>query len=104
VQAPVFAPEDAQAGIQFLASLAIGFLIGLERQRNPTAKAGVRTCALVALFGTLAALLGQSVDAPWFIAAGLLLVGAMIIAAYRGPETHEADSGTRTLIAVILCY
>lgn len=99
-----FPLEELQVSVQFLTSLAIGFLIGLERQRNPTAKAGVRTCALVALFGTIAALLGQSVDTPWVVAAGLLLVGAMIIAAYRGQETPEADSGTTTVIAVILCY
>ena len=34
-------------------SLAIGLLIGLERERHAGAKAGLRTFALVALFGTL---------------------------------------------------
>lgn len=104
MDANVFHPEELQVWIQFLTSLAVGFLIGLERQRNPTAKAGVRTCALVALFGAIAAMLGQSLDTPWLVATGLLLVGAMIIAAYRGQETHEGDSGTTTVIAVILCY
>lgn len=97
-------PEGLQAWAQFAASLAIGFLIGLERQRNATAKAGVRTCALVALFGTLAALISQSLDTPWVVATGLLLVGAMIIAAYVGAENPEGDSGTTTVIAVLLCY
>ena len=40
-------------------SLAIGLLIGLERERNPSAKAGLRTFALVALLGTLAAMLSR---------------------------------------------
>jgi uncharacterized membrane protein (DUF4010 family) len=87
-----------------LTSIAIGFLIGLERQRNPTAKAGVRTCALVAAFGAVAALLGLSFDSPWIVGAGMLVVGAMIIAAYLGPENHDTESGTTTVIALVLCY
>ena len=34
--------------IAFAASLGIGLLIGLERERSPAAKAGVRTFALIA--------------------------------------------------------
>jgi uncharacterized membrane protein YhiD involved in acid resistance len=40
---------------EFLTALCIGLLIGLERERNPTAKAGLRTFALVALFGAVSA-------------------------------------------------
>jgi len=32
----------------FVTSLAIGLLIGLERERNPSSRAGLRTFALVA--------------------------------------------------------
>jgi hypothetical protein len=35
---------------EFATSLAIGLLIGLERERSPAAKAGLRTFALVAMF------------------------------------------------------
>jgi uncharacterized membrane protein (DUF4010 family) len=39
------------------------------------------------------------------ISAGLVLVGLMIIAAYRqDDEGPEADSGTTTVVAVLLCY
>ena len=34
---------------EFLAALAIGLLVGLERERNPRAKGGLRTFALIAL-------------------------------------------------------
>ena len=67
---------------QFITSLAIGLLIGLERERNPSAKAGLRTFALVALFGTLSALLSARLGTPWLLIAGLLAVAGMIIAAY----------------------
>ena len=87
--------------LQFLTSLAIGLLLGLERQRNPTAKAGLRTCALVALFGTICGLLAQTTATAWIIAAGLLLTGAMIIVAYAGETLPEGESGTTTVIAVL---
>ncbi len=48
----------------FLTSLGIGLLIGLERERSLAAKAGLRTCALVAMFGTLAALLSDRTGSP----------------------------------------
>jgi len=66
---------------QFLTSLAIGLLIGLERERTPSAKAGLRTFALVALLGTLAAMLSEKIGLPWLLVAGWVGGGAMIIAA-----------------------
>jgi uncharacterized membrane protein (DUF4010 family) len=89
---------------QFLTSLAIGLLIGLERERNPSAKAGLRTFALVALFGTLSAMLSSKTDSIWLLVAGLLLVGAMIIAAYFNSPSEEQDPGTTTVAALLLCY
>jgi uncharacterized membrane protein (DUF4010 family) len=89
---------------QFLTSLAIGLLIGLERERNPTAKAGLRTFALTALFGVLAAHLGTALDAVWLIPVGLLLVGAMMIAAYLRDPAEDGDPGTTTVAALMLCY
>lgn len=119
---------------QFLTSLAIGLLIGLERERNPSAKAGLRTFALVALLGTLTAMLSEIINLPWLLAAGWIVVGAMIIAAYinnpgerigilgdrrqapahpegehaeaalRDNRLYEADPGTTTVAAMLLCY
>jgi uncharacterized membrane protein (DUF4010 family) len=89
---------------QFLTSLAIGLLIGLERERNPSAKAGLRTFALVAVFGTLVALLADRSGTPWMLIAGLLAVAAMIVAAYVSAPTEEKDPGTTTVIALLLCY
>lgn len=89
---------------QFLTSLAIGLLIGLERERNPAAKAGLRTFALVALFGTLIAMLSSKIGSNWLIVAGLCIVGAMIIAAYLNSENEEHDPGTTTIAALLLCY
>jgi uncharacterized membrane protein (DUF4010 family) len=89
---------------QFLTSLAIGLLIGLERERNPSAKAGLRTFALVALFGTLIALLADKSAMPWLLIAGLLAVAAMIVAAYFNNPPENNDPGTTTVAALLICY
>jgi hypothetical protein len=65
---------------EFATSLAIGSIIGLEREHNPAAKAGLRTFALVTNFSMLAAMLSYKAFTPWLLISGLLLVGFMMIA------------------------
>ena len=89
---------------QFLASLAIGLLIGLERERRPSSKAGLRTFALVALMGTLTAMLSSKIGSPWLLISGFCIVGVMIIAAYFSSPTEDNDPGTTTVAALLLCY
>lgn len=87
----------------FITSLAIGLLIGLERERSPAAKAGLRTFALTALLGTLMAMLSEKTGSPWVLVASLLAVGAMIVSAYRNNVEH-VDPGTTTEAALVLCF
>jgi uncharacterized membrane protein (DUF4010 family) len=89
---------------QFLTSLAIGLLIGLERERNPSAKAGLRTFALVAVLGTLMSMLSSKTGSPWLVIAGLLAVAGTIIAAYLNAAAEDDDPGTTTVIALLLSY
>jgi uncharacterized membrane protein (DUF4010 family) len=96
--------NNIEALPQFLTSLAIGLLIGLERERNPSAKAGLRTFALVALFGTMSALLSTKLGSPWLLIAGLLAVAGMIVAANLNNPREENDPGTTTVVALVLCY
>ncbi len=98
--------DELAVSFKFLTSLAIGLLLGLQRQRTPGAKAGLRTFALVALFATASALIADATRSYWIIGAGLALVGLMIISAYHHHESEpaESDSGTTTVIAVLLCY
>ena len=84
-------------------SLALGLLMGLERERLPNAKAGLRTFALVALFGALCALVGERIDSAWVVIAGLVAVAAMIISAYVDDD-DATDSGATTIIALLVCY
>ncbi|WP_153116867.1 MgtC/SapB family protein [Rhodocyclus tenuis] len=86
-----------------LISLGVGLLIGLERERNPASRAGLRTFGLVGSFGAICALLAGQLASPWIIAAGLLIVGAMMIAAYR-MHPDEVDPGTTSVVALLLCF
>jgi uncharacterized membrane protein (DUF4010 family) len=89
--------------LRFGAALGIGLLIGLERERNPAAKAGARTFALVALFGALAAAAAARLDGAWLVPVGLAAVAAMLIGAYARDGAAE-DPGTTTVIAALVCY
>ena len=103
------AAEGLQRLPEFLTSLGIGLLVGLERERNPSARAGLRTFALVSLFGAICGVLSQAQGTPWLTVAGLLVVGAMIITAYLDAALHrrdeaEDDPGTTTSAALVLCF
>ena len=97
-----------ESGLQylpaFLTSLAIGLLIGLERERNPTAKAGLRTFAVVALLGTMVAMLADLTASPWLLPMGFVSIALLIVAAYFGNPTAEEDPGTTTEAALLMCF
>jgi uncharacterized membrane protein (DUF4010 family) len=94
-------------GLQYLpafaTSLAVGLLIGVERERSPAARAGLRTFGLVSLLGTMLAMLSDQIASPWPLVAGLVAVGAMIIGAYIGDD-QDKDPGTTTQVALVLCF
>jgi uncharacterized membrane protein (DUF4010 family) len=87
----------------FLLALGIGMLLGLERERNPASRAGLRTFTLVCLLGTVGALLAERTASPWLLAAGLVLVGAMMIAAYQR-QPDASDPGTTSVVALLLAF
>jgi uncharacterized membrane protein (DUF4010 family) len=86
----------------FATSLAVGLLVGVERERSPAAKAGLRTFALVSMLGTLLALLSEKMGSPWILVSGIIAVGAMIISAYLD-DSEDEDPGTTTQAALLFC-
>ena len=66
--------------------LGIGLLIGVERERKGDSR-GLRTFGLVALLGTLTALLSQRLAMPALVPVGLALIG-------RGARTRAAQRPT----------
>ena len=83
----------------FLVALAIGLLLGFERERSHSRKlpAGSRSFALLALAGAVAASFDIRV-----VLVGLLGVGALLALAYF--RTSSDDPGTTTEIAAIVVY
>ena len=91
--------------LTFAVSAAIGLLVGLERERKPSAKAGVRTFTLIALLGSLAALLSEATESAWALGAGAVAVTGALVAAYlQDRETVRDDSGTTTVMAALVVF
>ena len=91
--------------VSFAVSAGIGLLVGLERERKPSAKAGVRTFALIAVLGSLAALLTEATGSAWALAAGAVCVTGALVAAYlQDRESIHDDAGTTTVVAAIAVF
>ncbi len=97
--------HDLQSIFALATSAGIGLLVGLERERNPRAKAGLRTFALIAVLGTLSMMLSQALSSGWILAAALLVVGGTVAGAhFMDPETKVDASGTTTVIAAAVVF
>jgi uncharacterized membrane protein (DUF4010 family) len=98
------AREPLDLALLFVTSLGLGMFIGIERQRDVSHRAGVRTFALTALLGTTSALVAEVSSLAWVLALGLVLTGAAILADYRRTPFSGEHPGTTTVIALLLCY
>ncbi len=94
-----------EIAITFATSAGIGLLVGVERERNPLTKAGLRTFTLIALLGTLTALVAEAIGATAVVVIGFIAVGGVLAAAYLADaRTTEDDSGTTTVIAALAVF
>lgn len=86
-------------------ALAIGLLIGLQRERAKGAPAGIRTFALIALSGYLIGLLAID-HGGWIVFAGILFLAA-VLAVGNVTESRrrpEHGGGATTEIAALLVF
>lgn len=83
----------------FLVALAIGLLLGFERERSHDRRiaAGSRSFALLSLLGAVAASFGQ-----WAVVIGFAGIGMLMALAYD--RTNNEDPGTTTEIAALVAY
>ena len=63
---------------QLAVAFGLGLLLGLQRERAESSIGGIRTFPLIALFGTVCALLGKTFGG-WVVAAGLLALVAIVV-------------------------
>ena len=86
-------------------ALAIGLLIGLQRESAKEGPAGIRTFALIALAGYLMGLLGLQ-HGGWVVFAGILFLTAVLSVGNVIDSRKNADhgSGATTEIAALLVF
>ena len=96
--------DDLSALPSFLTSLAVGLMMGLERERRAGTNAGLRTFGLVGVAGTATAMVAAQAGSPWLLPAAALGLVAMMIAAdhHRGDADEQPD--TTTTVALLLCF
>jgi uncharacterized membrane protein (DUF4010 family) len=88
---------------QLAVSLGLGLLLGLQRERVDKTIGGIRTFPLIALFGTICALLSQRFGG-WVVAAGVLALAAIIILSNL-PKLHGNEGlGITTEVAALLLF
>jgi uncharacterized membrane protein (DUF4010 family) len=99
------APHDTAELLKSLGTaLGLGLLVGLQREWVRDRVAGIRTFALVGLFGGLAGVIGQ-LHGSWAIAAALLACAAIVISGNQVALREEnPDAGMTTEIAVLVMF
>ena len=87
-----------------LVALALGLLVGLQREWSKSAVAGIRTFPLITLLGALTGLLTPDLGG-WTVGAGLLAVAAMMVTANVAKVKAGApDPGVTTEVAALVMY
>lgn len=85
-------------------ALALGLLVGLQRERVESPLAGIRTFALIALTGGVSGVLAQQFGG-WILAAGGLALAVLLLAGNLAKlEMGRRDPGITTETAAVLMY
>lgn len=101
---PAALPDTTELLLSFGTALGLGLLVGLQREWVQNRVAGIRTFALLSLFGALCGLLGI-VYGSWVIAAALIAFVSVVIMGNLAEIKHkEADSGLTTEMAMLVMF
>lgn len=85
-------------------ALGLGLLVGLQREWVQNRIAGIRTFALVAVFGALAGLLGM-IYGGWVLAAAFLAFACLVVLGHLAEmRQREPDSGLTTEMAMLVMF
>jgi uncharacterized membrane protein (DUF4010 family) len=91
--------------LRFLVAIALGFLVGLERESrggsiSARLTAGVRTYTLVSLFGFGCAWLYR-LNIEFVIPVGIIVIGGMLLASYLAKQKSGAVGWTSEIAALL---
>src|SRR5688572_20364538 len=85
-------------------SLGLGLLIGLQRERVEAPVGGIRTFPLIALFGTMCALLAAKLGWGVLVAGFLSVLGVLVVSNVIKLRRENPDPGQTTEVAVLLTF
>jgi len=91
---------------QLGAALGLGMLIGFERERTRGGGkvfAGVRTFALVALFGATSVFASELSGLPWIVGLVFLAILALVISSYQ-IMAKKGEIGATTEVSILLTF
>jgi uncharacterized membrane protein (DUF4010 family) len=97
--------EPLATALRFGAALALGVLLGLERERTKpeTGFAGVRTFGLLALAGGAAAFLDSTLSRPWLALAVFAAIAALVVVSYA-VTAQRGEFGITTELSAVLAF
>ena len=85
-------------------ALGIGLLVGLQRERQMSSIAGIRTFPLITLFGSLSTMLADAFSG-WVLASGVIAVSMMLLVAnLLKSKMGKLDPGLTTEMAVLVMF
>ena len=94
-------PETSDLLQSFGAALGLGLLVGLQREWVQNRIAGIRTFALVTVFGSLSGLLGM-IYGGWVVAAAFLAFACLVVLGHLAEMKQSyLDSGLTTEMAMV---
>ena len=97
-------PDTVELLKSFGTALGLGLLVGLQREWVQNRVAGIRTFALLSLFGALSGLLGI-VFGGWVIAAALIAFASIVILGNLAAlKSKEPDSGLTTEMSMLVMF
>lgn len=109
-------PDQFDLFIRLGVAMAIGFLIGLQREYAYGGEgrhiiAGERTFSLIGLGGFMAALLADQLESPLILVVALVIIGMLITAGHFAKVWQSERSGITTEVSILvammigaLCY
>ncbi|MFA5333292.1 MAG: MgtC/SapB family protein [Candidatus Nanoarchaeia archaeon] len=91
--------------LKTLLSLALGGLIGIDRQKSKNGyPAGIRTLAFISLLGFLSCFISNEINNSYFLIASFLLIFILIIVGYGVSFNSEKFFGFTSTIIIFLTF
>jgi uncharacterized membrane protein (DUF4010 family) len=84
-------------------ALALGLLVGMQRERTDSRLAGIRTFPLITMLGTMAGLLALRLGG-WIVAAGFVSLAVIVIMSDRTSAELPSNPGITTEVAALLMF